>query len=229
YFDYEVFLSCGIPEITLEGSAEDWALLETQAAGLARYDLDWWIRPLQPILHEFTRASQGQVNTAFWQDMVKKRDYSIVCSSKPFLTGWMLHFFPYVKDKPNPWLVMPDSVRLFEQAFAANESIDVEAAAKAAEAAGKFYNSPIVKPEQFGLPALEVSSLPNSMGKANVLLNDYGTEYDLEFWAGCIGIRQDDVTLAIRPEFGWRILDKGLHGQTPEKVYAAYIQAQVKK
>lgn len=52
------------------------------------------------------------------------------------------------------------------------------------------------------------------MGKANVLLIDKdGTEYDFGFPAGCIGVRQDVATLALRPEFGWRILDKGVHGQ----------------
>lgn len=214
YFDYGMELSCGIPEITLEGSPEDWALLETRAAALARYELDWWITPLQPILHEFTKAVRGQVDTTFWQDMVKKREYSIVCTSKPYLTGWMLRFFPYVNNKRNPWLVQPDSIQRFEAAFAANEVAEAKRRKEKSSDPMHWFNPKIVKPEQFGLPALNLSSLPNSMGKANVLLIDKdGTEYDLEFLAGCIGIRQEANTLALRPEFGWRILDKGIHGQ----------------
>ncbi len=229
YFDYQMQLSCGIPEITLEGSPEDWALIEKHAAELARYDLDWWIKPLQPVLHEFTRASQGQVDTSFWQNMVKKREYSIICSSQPFLTGWMLLLFPYVKAQPNPWLTKPDAVQLFEQAFAANETAYAQWRKKTAAQRNRTpYESKIIEPEQFGLPTLEVSSFPNSLSKANVLLNDHGTEYDIEFLAGCIGVRQEENTLALRPEFGWRILDKGLHGQTAQKVYAAFVREHVK-
>ena len=61
-----------------------------------------------------------------------------------------------------------------------------------------------------------------------MLLDDNGTEYDLEFLAGCIGIRQAENTLALRPEFGWRILDKGLHEQTAQQVYAAFVREHLK-
>ena len=129
----------------------------------------------------------------------------------------MLRFFPYVNNKRNPWLVLPDSVRRFEQAFAANETAEAKRRKERSADQMGWFNPKIVRPEDFVLPALNLNSLPNSMGKANVLLIDKdGTEYDFEFLAGCIGIRQDEATLALRPEFGWRILDKGVHGQKGE-------------
>jgi Domain of unknown function (DUF4419) len=239
YFDYRASFACGIPEITLEGGPEDWALLEKHAAELARYDLAWWIDPLKPILHQFTQAARGQVDTTFWQDMVKRRSYSIVCASESFLNGWMIQLFPYIKGKRNTWITQPDSVSHFETAFA-HYKIQEEAASKQWQSArekGKTLPDKerikyeIVNPGQFGLPSLEVSSFPGGLSKANVILTDQdGTQYDLEFHAGCIGIRQDEKTMALRPEFGWIVVDKGLRkGQKEADYYADFAKRVLEK
>ncbi len=217
YFDYKFTVSCGIPEITLEGTPEDWELLEKHAAELAQFDLGWWINPLKPILAEFTKASKGEVNADFWDNMVKYRSYSIVCSSQPFLSGWMLHFFPYYQGEPNPWVANPAQVKQFETAFTSNEKEK------------KNLERKIVKPEQFGLPTLTVSDLPSSMSAAPIEFNYHETPYNYELLAGVIGIRQDDQTLALRPEFGWRVLDKGLKDVKTEEIFAEYLKKNSKK
>lgn len=216
YFDYKFSLSCGIPEITLEGTPEDWALLEKHAADLAQFDLEWWINPLKPILAEFTKASKGEVNTAFWADMVKYQSYSIVCTSQPFLSGWMLHFFPYYQGKPNPWVANPEQVKKFETAFVANENQK------------RNQDRKIVEPEQFDLPTLDISDFPSSVSAAPIEFNYYGTPYNYELLAGVIGIRQDDRTFALRPEFGWRVLDKGLKEAKNEAIFADFLKKNKK-
>jgi Domain of unknown function (DUF4419) len=239
YFDYRVSLVCGIPEITLEGTPEDWERLEKHAAELARYGLDWWIDPLKPVLRQFSNASRGQVDTAFWQDMVKRRSYSIVCSTASFLNGWMVQLFPYIAGERNAWITLPDSVGRFETAFAQYKTQE-RAAGKQWEAAqekGRTVEDKdrirykIIKPEQFGLPSLEVSDFPGGLSKANVILTDLDNrEYILEFHAGCIGIRQDEKTMALRPEFGWIVLDKGLKkGQKPAEYYADFAKHLLNK
>jgi hypothetical protein len=55
YFEYVVDTLCGIPAITLEGTAEDWQALADRAEAFAKFDLEWWLTPLQPILQEFVR------------------------------------------------------------------------------------------------------------------------------------------------------------------------------
>jgi hypothetical protein len=217
YFDYKFTVSCGIPEITLEGTPEDWALLEKHATELAQFDLAWWIDPLKPILAEFTKASKGEVNADFWDNMVKYRSYSIICSSQPFLSGWMLHFFPYYQGEPNPWVANPAQVKQFETAFTSTEK------------GKKNLERKIVEPEQFGLPTLTVSDLPSSMSAAPIEFNYHETPYNYELLAGVIGIRQDDRTFALRPEFGWRVLDKGLKAVKTEEIFAEYLKKYSKK
>jgi hypothetical protein len=48
----------------------------------------------------------------------------------------------------------------------------------------------------------------NGLSKANFIWNYYGTNYEMEFLAGFIGIKQDLKTLTLRPEIGWLVKDK---------------------
>ena len=93
YFTYSMTTMCGIPEITLEGSVDDWRLIEEKAQALAKYDLDWWIDGLMPILKEFTKAAKGKSDREFWQSIYK---WNSVGSGNPYITGWILNFFPYM-------------------------------------------------------------------------------------------------------------------------------------
>lgn len=103
FFDYSIiYVKCGIPSITLEGTPEDWLKVRNKAIQLRKYDLDWWLIDLIPILNEFFQASQGNVHKAFWRNIVKKdRPEKFVgggCSwgDRPTeLDGWFLKLMPY--------------------------------------------------------------------------------------------------------------------------------------
>lgn len=108
YFHYSFTVSCGIPEIILEGTPEDWAKIETQAKELSNYQLGWWTEALQPILNEFTLAANGTFNRDFWVKIYDERqaEVDLVCAKAidTYITGWMLDFFPYVRGEKNPFL-----------------------------------------------------------------------------------------------------------------------------
>lgn len=95
--------SCGIPEITLEGTTDDWELIRAKAQALSKYRLDWWIDELLPVLDEFVQASSGIVNRAFWQDiLVEKKER--ICGGLTYVTGWIHKLFPYLVEGKNPML-----------------------------------------------------------------------------------------------------------------------------
>src|SRR6185295_5028976 len=48
FYSYEVACICGIPEIRLAGTAEDWELLSRKVEGLPKLDLDWWLGAVKP-------------------------------------------------------------------------------------------------------------------------------------------------------------------------------------
>src|SRR6516225_7499839 len=60
HFEYVLRTLCGIPAITLEGTAEDWQALADRAEAFAKFDLEWWLTPLQPILQEFVATARGE-------------------------------------------------------------------------------------------------------------------------------------------------------------------------
>lgn len=124
YFTYSVTTRCGIPEITLEGTVEDWKRIETKAQTLAQYDLELWIDGLMPILKEFTAAAKGKVNKDFWESIYKIYGGS----GGPTITGWILKFFPYMKrgDKSFPFAVKfkepsPDEKRAYRLSAETNQ------------------------------------------------------------------------------------------------------------
>src|SRR5262249_37763132 len=62
YFSYELRTLCGIPSITLEGTVEDWRKIAGRVLEFGRFDLQWWLEPLQPILEQFVVAASGRVD-----------------------------------------------------------------------------------------------------------------------------------------------------------------------
>lgn len=101
YFEYTVmYMACGIPSITLEGTPADWQQVLDKTRQLERYGLSAWVKELEPILREFVRASQGQPRQNFWQGIVKKKRVDELrggaCSPEnpTQLDGWFLTFFP---------------------------------------------------------------------------------------------------------------------------------------
>ena len=110
YFKYVViYIGCGIPSITLEGTPNDWQKVLDKTKSLSQYGLEWWTSDLEVILKEFVKASEGHANQAFWQDMVMKtRPGEVsrggVCSPSTgdILDGWFMKFFPFNKNGRTP-------------------------------------------------------------------------------------------------------------------------------
>jgi hypothetical protein len=97
YFDYTLVTRCGIPAITLEGTPEDWSLLHAAALQLEKFDLEWWIQGLAPVLEQFAQASCGQVDREFWSNFYKV-DHA---SGGPYIDGHIINLFPYTLDNQN--------------------------------------------------------------------------------------------------------------------------------
>ena len=94
YFTYSVTTACGIPEITLTGTKEDWESIKERAQLLAPYELDWWLDDLLPILDEFSNAAGGKVKAKFWKSIYKLTGLG---SGNPYVSGWFAKLFPYLK------------------------------------------------------------------------------------------------------------------------------------
>lgn len=98
YFEFVVmYVVCGIPEITLLGTTEDWEKVLNKTKELGKYELKWWTNELEPILKEFVNASKGEINKEFWRNMFKYHSQEAYGAPK-IIDGWIVKFFPYDKD-----------------------------------------------------------------------------------------------------------------------------------
>jgi hypothetical protein len=93
YFDYVVVTRCGIPQITLLGTVEDWRSIRRRAEVLAELDLADWVQALLPVLDKIVASAAGDVDRAFWQSFYKLNDDS----GGPYVNGWINVLFPYLE------------------------------------------------------------------------------------------------------------------------------------
>ncbi|WP_437991049.1 DUF4419 domain-containing protein [Sorangium sp. So ce145] len=185
YFEYEMLCGCGIPAITLLGSADDWKSVRRRAAMLSEFGLEAWTDALLPVLDEVVRTAEGHVDPGFWRSFFRYQSGS----GPSELTGWILVLFPYLKTfdrngeriEPNPYFGR------WEQALRAAEK----------RTDWSF------KPE--GPSLLQI---PSSISSAPVRFVDVRdrTEHPLRFVAGLFGVTQEATTGALAPEFGWAIV-----------------------
>ncbi|CAB9517951.1 expressed unknown protein [Seminavis robusta] len=100
YFSYGMRTCCGIPEITLLGTVDDWVQLRARAEHLGSLMTpefsEYWMPLLLPVLDEFVESYKGNVNHGFWQSMVKLRYTGGGSGSHTFISGWMQILFPYL-------------------------------------------------------------------------------------------------------------------------------------
>lgn len=92
YFKYGMRTMCGIPKITLEGTPEDWMNIRTRVENLTEFDLEWWTKPLLPVIDKLIETAKGNPDKEFWDILYKKTDGS----GGPYTSGWFNVFFPYL-------------------------------------------------------------------------------------------------------------------------------------
>lgn len=98
YFDYKMCLMCGIPNITLEGTTDDWKEVQRRLGKLNAYKLEKWHGMLEPILQQFINAKEGKVDTDFWQKICH---YEAGGSGPSYISGWITSFCVF--DKEGNW------------------------------------------------------------------------------------------------------------------------------
>lgn len=104
YFKYEFYTMCGIPEIHLEGTFQDWQNLVARFDSLANIDDgDLWTKwhpVMKSCLQHFVDAYEGRVDQAVWSNFFKKSGGS----GGPYISGWINIFFLYnSKGQPSPY------------------------------------------------------------------------------------------------------------------------------
>jgi hypothetical protein len=91
YFSYGFSLMCGIPEVTLLGTLQDWENLHVRVGRLATFGpvCEKWGNMLMKITNQFVESKKGNVDLDFWG---KVCHYSGGGSGPTYLSGWITAF-----------------------------------------------------------------------------------------------------------------------------------------
>ena len=97
YFVYSITGTCGIPEISIEGTIEDWKLLKEKVLELGNLDEEiiFWTKQLKEIIQNIIKTLETkEPDIGFYKNIVQNTDRSREC--KPdLINGWIIKFIPY--------------------------------------------------------------------------------------------------------------------------------------
>lgn len=185
YFDFGMVTRCGIPSVTLEGTAADWSKLHDKTEGLGKaYDVKWWTDKLLPIMERIARNASGADDPDLWQSIYKLNHES----GGPYIRGWMRWFFPYV-------VIRDDSQR--------NSRDDKPRT-------GMVRNKWLAEDESGCFGGMTTADFPSSLSKVPLTWDCLGEIFEMEMLAGFACYSQDTETRAIRPKIGWAVRDVGV-------------------
>lgn len=180
YFSYKFSLCCGLPQVTLLGTAEDWKAVEERAKRLLEFDNDehfmnQWYDMLAPILQQFTLAAQNKPDVEFWKHVCSHHGNG---SGPRYLSGWITVFCVF--NDSGEWNGTNHSRYKHEQ--------------------NKY--APLK-----GWPMLDTNDIPSGVVKVDVVIDDNGTTYECEMTAGHdnILIPTPDT---VQPDVNWGLFIK---------------------
>merc|ERR1719295_2251096 len=185
YFGYMMRTLCGFPQITLDGTKEDWIRLKQKASALLKDKVDKefgsrWGSALLPLLDRFIGAFDGEIDGLFWNSMIK-RGGTFGSGSYSFFSGWFNILFPFMGNTSKNRYCVPYAME--------NESIKLG-----------------LTGWRQGRIGGDVNDYPTGLAKAPVSWDYHGKELNLQFVAGFIGYQQDAKSLEICPNLGWCIV-----------------------
>lgn len=103
YFEYTFVSLCGIPEFKILGKKEDWQEIKQRISKLRELieDLNIWYDQLDKIVDKFIEIYDNEIDLPFWNQIYKVQGGS----GGPYLSGWSITFFPYLKNNTKNYYV----------------------------------------------------------------------------------------------------------------------------
>jgi hypothetical protein len=192
YFEYLCYLMCGIPQITLDGTREDWLDIYRRANKLVEYgpEAAAWRDLLKPVLVRFVRSfDEGWAESAegrdFWQRIVHHEGGG---SGPSYLSGWITAFCAFndkgislVHPSPSKNLETPES-----KAGVHHSELDYSFGAITTQE--QSYNDQALNIDGVRYHHVDTDNIPSASAEVDVLLNDNGEEFNTVMVAGLVGM-----------------------------------------
>ena len=180
YFTYNAMCICGIPEIQIKGTKDDWIHLKEKMANILKEfpELTVWAEKMEVILQNFINVYDNNVDYEFWDQIfllnISKMPvggYNLALIEKKRYNGWFLYFFPYFERGIKNYFVFDKENQILNR--------------------------------NFGDTGIKLEKLKHSLNKAPFILN----RSPHKVAGGLIGIEIDETNNdALTPIFGYAVL-----------------------
>ncbi|CAF1038522.1 unnamed protein product [Rotaria sordida] len=183
YYKYRCCLECGIPEVTLRGSPDDFQQVIDRINQFRTIftDFHWWLDSLLPHLKQLKASAEGKPDIDWWQKICHEEGGG---SGPSYLAGWLADFIPYICDgKDHYKKVQRDQHHSSQGSMTRIEFADFN--------------------ESGSMTRIEFADFNESVTRTDFILDDNGHETKMKFIAGFLGIGQNPTTGALRPCLGW--------------------------
>merc|ERR1712232_402736 len=109
YFDFRCSTCCGFPELTIDGTKQDWIKLKEKVTKLLKDKVDRkfgakWGEALLPLMDRFIAAFDGDIDCVFWNSMIKRGSTS-GSGAFSYYCGWFNILFPFLMERENRYCV----------------------------------------------------------------------------------------------------------------------------
>lgn len=199
FFNYKVMLmGCGLPEVTVEGSVKDWEKILKKLDYLAEYDLKWWTSELKPVIQKIVDTKKGKLDKQFWMNMVKYHKLGVY-GSYDGIDGWLLKFYPYLQGGA------PPAPKVMANKGPAGD-IMIPNTSDPSYKTRTLY----LRRSRFR-EIKSINDLPKELANVPFLVEVTDGQgivkqsFNMEFWAGFMGVKQDPQSFNVKPEIGWAV------------------------
>jgi hypothetical protein len=191
YFSYGCRSLCGIPNVTLEGTPGDWRLLRDKIDRLPSYEIEgaqmpvmqMWHSLLSPVLDQFVRSSEGDVDLHFWDTVCSRHGGG---SGPSYRSGWVTVFGCFTAK--GIWQGGNPEYNLRRGKAKRGKAVREEEAEEPAYPAWPF---------------IETSSIPIGVVSVPMTVDDNGVKYETQLLAGQFAYELDFPT--VKPRTDWCI------------------------
>jgi hypothetical protein len=186
YFEYVARAGCGIPQIILLGTVDDWKSIILHLQKMAQYGLEEWCATLTPVLEKIAETASGTIDREFWLSF-----FRYLSGSGPAeLTGWIVTLFPYLVTDWRTGELGPNKyLRTWRERL------------ERSLARGKL--DWMLEPE-----GPSIDAIPQSLASAPLRFVDVrdGSRTNLRLVAGMFGVAQAPENNAVSASFGWAVI-----------------------
>lgn len=197
-------LTCGIPEVTVLGTKEDYEDILRRLDKFDEFGKETTVFAalLRPIIRELvevfnvnSRDPNAAQNTDFWSRICH---YKRMGSGPDSISGWVTAF--YVWNNDGKW--QGPNLNAFSKPISDEERL-------AAATSGGNRSHPLLFLDNARYPSIETAMIPNGFCEVDVVVDEFGAEYNCVMVAGHVGFTiSGERNDTLQPSPQWFMFEK---------------------